>query len=57
VNRNDKDRKHYPLAKFIPEISIGIYRDSKSRDFMARNIGYNQAVNFNQNLRAVSIDY
>jgi outer membrane receptor for ferrienterochelin and colicin len=41
---------------FRPVIKAGIYYDEKERGFVARNIGYTQAVNFDQNLRWLSID-
>lgn len=43
-------------ARFIPEIKTGIFSNYLERDFKARNIGYTQAVNFNQDLRFIPID-
>jgi outer membrane receptor protein involved in Fe transport len=39
-----------------PVLKFGAYLEQKERSFLARNIGYTQAVNFDQNLRYVPID-
>ncbi len=41
---------------FSPEFRLGGHYDYMERDFRARNIGYTQAVGFDQGLRSVGID-
>jgi outer membrane receptor for ferrienterochelin and colicin len=41
---------------FKPVIKAGIFKETRERDFRARNIGYTQAPGFIQGLREVSID-
>ncbi|MDR4987963.1 MAG: TonB-dependent receptor, partial [Bacteroidales bacterium] len=43
-------------SNFTPELRAGVFVDHLERYFRARNIGYTQAVGFDQGLRAVSVD-
>ncbi len=50
-------RQKIPFGnRFTPEIRAGVFVDYLERYFKARNIGYTQAVGFDQGLRSVSID-
>lgn len=50
-------RQRIPLGNsFAPEIRGGVFTEMLERYFNARNIGYTQAVGFDQGLRSVSID-
>lgn len=41
---------------FKPVLKAGAYIEEKDRSFLARNIGYTQAINFNLDLRLLPID-